>query len=159
MTQQTGSEQAAAALEEIDQRQRQVIDQALVPRWFWWMVGVGMVAVGAVADTGQTRYIVAAAFTYALLVAAVSVWFIAGRARARVHSELLGAQAAVAILAFVYVVVGLSLAVAFRLKAGHVAHPGTFGTLVGAVLVIAGGPMLMSVLRRIMLAKRATSMR
>jgi hypothetical protein len=159
MTPQAGREQAAAALAEIERRQAQVIDQALVPRWYWWLVGVGMVAVGAVADTGQTSFVVAAAFTYALVVAAVSVWFIAGRSRARVHSDLLGGRGAVAIMAFIYVVVGLSLAVAFGLRAGHVTHPGTFGTLAGAVLVVIGGPLLMSVLRRLMLANRTTAAR
>jgi hypothetical protein len=150
----TDAEQAASALEQVKQRQEQVIDRLLVPRWYWLIVAVGMVAVGAVADTGQRAYIVPAAFIYALAVAGLSLWIMLGAARAKLHSELLGAQGAVAIVAFVYVVVGVSLAVAFALKAWGFTHPGAAGTVAGAVLLVIGGPVLMAVLRRVMLAKR-----
>ena len=53
----------------------------------------------------------------------------------------------------VWVVVGVSLALAFALQATGVSHPATIGCAVGALVVIIGGPILMRRLRSIMLAK------
>ena len=51
--------------------------------------------------------------------------------------------------------VGLSLAVAFSLRAAGVGHPATLADLVGAAALIVGGPVLTRRLRRIMLANTA----
>ena len=59
------------------------------------------------------------------------------------------------ILGFVALVLGITLAVAFSLEAAGVSHPATLANLLGAVLLIAGGPMLTRALRRIMLDNRA----
>jgi hypothetical protein len=56
---------------------------------------------------------------------------------------------------FVWVVVGVSLVVAFALQAAGVAYPGTIGTVLAAVMLIVGGPVLMARLRRSMVARSA----
>ena len=154
-----GDSEAAAALAEIDLSQERVIDSVLVPRWYWWLVGLGMVAVGASADTARTTLIVVVAVAYALTVAAASVWFIGGRRQARVHPELLGQPGALAIVAFVWLVVGGSLGLAFGLRSLGFGYPATAATVVGGLAVIVGGPALMAVLRRLMLANRASKLR
>jgi hypothetical protein len=148
------SEQAAAALEQVRRGQEQVIERLLVPRWYWFVIAIGMVAVGAAADTGQRGYIAGTAFTYAVVVAGLSLWIMLGATRAKLSSELVGAQGAVAIVAFVYVVVGISLGIAFGLKAWGFSHPATAGTVAGGILIVLGGPVLIALLRRGMLSRR-----
>ena len=65
----------------------------------------------------------------------------------------------VAILGFVAVTVGVSLAVAFILKASGVSYAATIGVSVTAVMLVVGGPMLMRHLQGRMLANRSGSRR
>ena len=62
------ADDAAEALEDIRRRQRQVIDQATVPGWYWWSVGALMVVLAAGVDS-RTR-------TPAALGAAIPVFVI-----------------------------------------------------------------------------------
>jgi hypothetical protein len=54
-------------------------------------------------------------------------------------------------------VVGTTLGVAFALQAVGVRQSATLASLVGAALMIAGGPVLTRILRRIMLDNQARS--
>ena len=146
----------ASALAEIDRRQESVIDRFTVPGWYWWLVGLGMVPVGIAADTRTARVVVPVTLAYAAAVAAVTFWLIVGgRPGARVSQQLLGPAGAGAIVVFVWIVVGVSLGAAFGLLALGYGHPATAGTLLGAALVIGGGPLLRAWLRRTMLANRS----
>lgn len=150
-----GNQDAASALAEIGRRQEGVIDRVNVPAWYWWFVGLGMIPVGVAADTKNARWIVATALVYGLAVLVMNLRYTLGEAAgARVSRQLLGPAGAVAIVAFVWVVVGLSLGAAFGLQALGYGHPGAAGTVVGAVLVIGGGPLLSKRLRSTMLANR-----
>ena len=70
-------------------------------------------------------------------------------------SELIRGSGAAAIVAFVWLIVGLTLGVAFTLRAAGVHRPATIATVVGAVVLACAGPLLMRALRRIMLGNRA----
>ncbi len=78
---------------------------------------------------------------------------------AQPRNTLLGPGGVVAILGFVAVTVGVSLAVAFILKASGVSYAATIGVLVPAVMLVVGGPMLMRYLQGLMLANRSGSRR
>jgi hypothetical protein len=78
---------------------------------------------------------------------------------AQPRNDLLGPGGVVAILGFVAVTVGVSLAVAFILKASGVSYAATIGVSVAAVLLVVGGPMLMRYLQGRMLANRSGSRR
>ena len=146
---------ASAALEEIALRRRQVVDAATTfPGWYWPIIGLAMVGLAVVVDTRNAIAIgiAAACFVLAVLVGTASV-VVPRYRRAQWNQELLGARGALAIVAFVWVVVGGSLALAFALQATGVSHPATVGCAVGAVGVIVGGPILMRRLRSIMIAK------
>ena len=41
---------ANRALNEIGRRERQVIDAAIVPAWYWWVVAAASVGLGLVVD-------------------------------------------------------------------------------------------------------------
>jgi hypothetical protein len=57
----------------------------------------------------------------------------------------------------VWLVVGVTLVVAFSLQAAGYRYPGTIGTIVAAAMLIVGGPILMSSLRRAMVARSAAA--
>ena len=147
---------AAAELAEIEKRQAGVIDAVLVPRWYWWVVGLLLLPIGLATDSHQRTATAVVAVLMALVIAGISVWMISGAyPGARVHSATLGGAGALYIVGFVWVVVGVSLVVAFGLQAAGVAYPATIGTVLAALMLIGGGPVLMSRLRRSMVARSA----
>jgi hypothetical protein len=97
-------------------------------------------------------------FVIGVVTATVRV-VIGGMRRAQPRNDLLGTIGVLAILGFVATVLAVSLPTAFALQAAGVRYPGTLGVLVGAILMVLGGPWLMRLLQRIMLAKRAGSQR
>ena len=78
---------------------------------------------------------------------------------AQPRNDLLGPGGVVAILGFVAVTIGVSLPVAFTLKASGVSYAATIGVSVTAVMLVVGGPMLMRYLQGRMLANRSGSRR
>ena len=142
---------AAGELEAIKRSQAGVIDAVLVPRWYWWVIGVLLVPLGVAADSHQRVVTAVITVVVALIIAGVTVAMITGAYRgARIHPATLGTAGALYIVGFIALVVGASLVVAFSLQAGHGPFPGTIGCLVAAVLLIVGGPILMASLRRTM---------
>jgi hypothetical protein len=150
---------AARELKEIDKRQAGVIDAVLVPRWYWWVVGLLLLPIGVATDSHQRTATAFVAVLVALVIAGLSVWMVSGaHPGARIHPATLGSAGALYIVGFVWIVVGVSLVVAFGLQAAGIAYPATIGTALAGVMLIAGGPILMSRLRRSMVA-RSTSAR
>jgi hypothetical protein len=159
MPDQVRPEEAARALTEIGQRQEQVIRLAVTPNWYWWAIAVLMVAFAAAVDTRQGLVgIGTAVFVAGVLATTGRVVFGAVRS-AQPRKDLLGPGGVVAILGFVAVTVGVSLAVAFTLKASGVSYAATLGVSVTAVMLVVGGPMLMRYLKGLMLANRSGSRR
>ena len=152
------ADEAAAALTSVRQQQRQIVDQAQVPTLFWWGTAVVMVGFAATVDSYR-NHPVAIGVSVSLFVAAVLAltgWAVHRAVRAQVSNRLLGASGVLAILAFVGLDVGISLAIAFTMQARGLTHPATIGVTVGAVLLALGGPRLMAHLREQMLARVRT---
>jgi len=75
--------------------------------------------------------------------------------RARIRSsELLGARGALAIVGFVWLIVGLTLGCGVALRSAGSSAPATIGTAIGGAALVTGGPVLGRWLRRTMLANR-----
>jgi hypothetical protein len=154
------ADDAAQALAEIQRRQRQVIDQATVPGWYWWAVGALMVVLAVGVDT-RTHAVLAAAIAVFVvgLLSATGVVVSGQFLQARLRSGLLDGRGVVAILGFVALIVGCTLGLAFGLRAADVPYPATLACAAGGTALGLGGPLLMRALRRIMLANRAGSPR
>jgi hypothetical protein len=158
MADQVRSQEAARALTEIDQRQEQVIRLAVIPNWYWWAIAALMVALAAAVDTRQGLIIGigTAVFVAGVLITTGAMVFRAvGSAQPR--NDLLGPGGVVAILGFVAVTIGVSLAIGFILKASVVSYAATIAVSVPAVMLVVGGPMLMRYLQGRMLANRSGS--
>lgn len=158
MTDEVRPEEAARALTEIGQRQEQVILLAIIPSWYWWAIAVLMVAFAAAVDTRQGLVIGigTVAFVAGVLTTTGLLMFRALRS-AQPRNDLLGPGGVIAILGFVGITVGVSLAAAFILKASGVSYAATIGVSVTAVMLVVGGPMLTRYLQRLMLANRSGS--
>jgi len=129
-----GSSEAAAALADVRARHDQVVDHVSVPNWYW----------SAVA-----RDAAIAGFVVVVLGATAAVVVPKAR-RASWRNDLLGPLGAGAIVGFVWLVVGISLGLAFGLRAAHITYPATIGCAAGGLVMALGGPVLMGRLRRLM---------
>jgi hypothetical protein len=158
MSEQVRPDEAARALADIRQRQQQVIDLAMLPAWYWWVVAALVVGLSATIDAARHRPVVIAlaAVAFTLGIVAVTGRVVLGAwHRAQWRNQLLGRRGGLAIVAFVGLVVGTTLGIAFSLQAAGVRPSATLASLVGAALLIAGGLVLTRILRRIMLDNQA----
>jgi hypothetical protein len=154
-------DEAASALAEIRDQQGRLIEAVLVPAWYWWVVAAGMVAIGAAADTRDPLVLAVVIPTTAVVIAALTAGMIFGAYRhAQVRSSaLLGGRGALAIVAFVWLVVGLTLGIGFALRAAGAGQPATIATAAGGAALVIGGPLLMRGLRNVMLGNRSGAAR
>jgi hypothetical protein len=97
---------ANRALNEIGRREQQVIDAAIVPAWYWWIVAAASVGLGLVVDGHNAPAIALTAVVYAIGIALLTGWVIvSGVRRVKVHDGLLGPEGAALIVGFVALVV------------------------------------------------------
>jgi len=153
----TAPDEASAALAQIRDQQEQVIRAALIPNWYWWAIGVGMVAIGAAADTRRPVVLAVVIPIVGLAMLALTIAMILGAGRgARIRSdELLGGRGALLIVSFVWLIDGLTIGGAFGLRALGTPEPATIATAVGALLLVLRGPALNRRLNKIMMSNRA----
>src|SRR5215469_6823254 len=153
----THPDEASAALSDIQSRQERVIRAAHIPVWYWWGVAAGMVVIGAAADTRRPVVLGIVIPIAALCIAGLTVAMILGVGRgARINSnELLRGRGAVVIVFFDWLIVGVTLGLAFGLKAAGTPAPATIATGVGGVLLGLSGPAVTRTLNKIMLSNRA----
>jgi hypothetical protein len=148
-------DEAANALTEVAGRQEQVINRMTVPRWYWWTLAALMVGFAIAVDSQMPAVIVLGTIVFVLTVVNLTVSLVRATVRrAQVRNDLLTPLGVLVILGFVGGVVGVSLAISFALQAAGVPYPATWGVLVGAIVMVAGEPLLTRTLRGIMLANR-----
>ncbi|HEV3068078.1 MAG TPA: hypothetical protein VGY50_09540, partial [Streptosporangiaceae bacterium] len=147
--------EAVHALADIQLRQQQVIDLAMIPVWYWWVVGALMVVLAAGVDSRAPAAVGVSVTVFVLGVLAATGWVV-GRAfqHAQLRNGLLDGRAVAAILGFVAVIVGGTIGLAFGLRAAGAGHPATLACLAGGLVMGMGGPVLMRRLRVIMLGNR-----
>jgi hypothetical protein len=135
-------DEAARSLSEVRERQRRALAAGLIPTWFWWAIAALVTVFCAGIESKRPAYIAVAATVFGVGIA-VTVVTVVTRGRAQVRNDLLGPTVGLAISGFVIGVVGVTLGVAFALQAAGVAYPATWASLVNAVGMIVGGPILM----------------
>jgi peptidoglycan/LPS O-acetylase OafA/YrhL len=145
---------AAAELAEIQRRQEQVIKTALVPAWYWWVIGAAIVAIGAARDSHKT-VVLAITIPLAVLVIAgvIGATIPEVRRRVKVNSATQpGARGAVAIFGLIVLVNAVIIVAASSLDASHAPHPMTIGYAAGAAVLVTGGPLLNRYLGMLMMS-------
>jgi hypothetical protein len=147
--------EARLALASIDDSQRQVIDQIDMPRWYWWGLALGWVAVGVITDLGHPWLSVIATLVFGAGHAAAAQHVLSGRHGSRqlsVHPDVVGRHIPALVIASLIGLTVVTVILAVLAEADGADHPATFASIVAAVVVLCGGPNLMAAIRRRALA-------
>lgn len=148
-------EQARAALDTVERSRRRMIDEIDVPAWYWAGVGGGWIVLGVIAELNNPWFTSLATLAFGAAHSWVAPRVVDGRHRSRrasVHPDLVGRWLARAVLGGLVALVGLTVAVALALNADGTRHPAIAASVLAAVTVVLGGPLLLATVRR-----RATS--
>jgi hypothetical protein len=145
-------DEAARSLAEVRERQSRALAAGLIPNWFWWAIAALVTVFCFGIESKRPAFIAIAATVFGVGIA-VSVVTVVTRGPAQVRNDLLGPTAGLLITCFVLGVVGVTLGVAFTLRAAGVAYPATWASLVDAVGLIVGGPILMRKLHALAAAR------
>ncbi|MEU4694007.1 hypothetical protein [Actinoplanes sp. NPDC023714] len=143
---------AELALAEIRARRAQVIDSNLVPSWFWTSVAVLMIAFVLAVESGVTWVVALGTALYPLGLTALII-AVVRHARVQVRPGLIGLSGALAIAAFTLILVAAGIGLGFALETAGAPFPATLACVPVALGLAFGGPRLMALLRRIMLAR------
>lgn len=146
--------EAAQALSQIRESQTRVIDLQFTPAWYWWLIAVLNVQLAVVLESGNSTAAVIGTAVFVLAILGGTAFVVRRALHVKPRTDLLGPRGVLLILAFVAMIVGLSLGLAFTLRARDVAFPATWGMVVAGVMLVAGMPILTRRLRRIMLRNR-----
>ena len=143
--------EARAALDTVDRSRLRVIDEIDVPRWYWWGLALGWIALGVIADLGHGWLTTASTFAFGTVHASVAPRVISGRHA----SQNLSVGAALAPPRLARVVIGclvalgaLTVGLALLAQADGAEHPVTAASVVVAVILVLGGPLLLSAARK-----------
>ena len=160
MSDEVSPAEAAQALADIQLRQQQVIDLAMIPVWYWWAVGALMVVLGIGVDSHSPVVLGLTIPVFVIGMLAATGWVV-GRAfrHAQIRNGIIDGRAVASILGFDAVIVGGTIALAFGLRAAGVGHPATLACVAGGLVMGLGGPLLMRRLRAIMLSNRTGAAR
>jgi hypothetical protein len=144
-------DEARSALDSIHLSQREVIDQIDMPRWYWWGVAVGWLAVGVATDLGNPWVSGAATLVFGAAHAAVAQHVLSGRHRSRqlsVRRDVVSRHVPALVIASLVCLALLTTVLAIAFDADGADHPVTIASLFAAVVVLCGGPTLMAGVRR-----------
>src|SRR3954452_22844643 len=143
--------EAHAALDTIERGRLRVIEQIDVPRWYWWGLALGWIALGVIADVGPSWLSTVATLAFGTAHAAVAPRVISGRHA----SGDLSVRAALAPPHLARIVIGglvalgaLTVGLALLARADGADHAGTFASVPVAVIIVLGGPLLLSTARQ-----------
>jgi hypothetical protein len=143
--------EARAALETIDRGRLSVVEQIAVPAWYWWSVAAGWVVLGVVADLGHPWATTAATLAFGAVHSAVAPRVVNGRHgsdRLSVRADVAGRHIAALVFGGLILLAGVTILSSFALNADGAGHPVTAASVLVAVAVLLGGPMLLSRVRR-----------
>ena len=151
MERQVTPNDARAALDVIELSRLRVIDEVDVPWWYWWGLALGWIALGVIADVGPAWLTTVATIVFGAGHAAVAPRVISGRHASRdlsvraTHAPPHLARIVIgALVALGALTVGLSLLA----QADGSDHPTTSASVLVAVIIVLGGPLLLSTARQ-----------
>jgi hypothetical protein len=143
--------EARLALSSIEHRRRQVIAEIDMPRWYWWGVAVGWVALGVVTDLDHPWVTAGATLVFGAVHSTVAQHVLSGRHRSQrlsVRADLVSRHIPALVLGYLVVLAAVTVILALLARADGARHPVTMASVVVAVAVVCGGPTLMAAVRR-----------
>jgi hypothetical protein len=143
--------EARAALDVVDRGRRHVIDEIDLPRWYWFGLALGWIALGFLTDLNHPWLTAAATLVFGAVHSAVAPGVVDGRHRSdrvSVRRELTGRQTARLVLGGVVVLGFVTVAGSLALHADGARHPVTITSIFVAIIIVLGGPQLLAAVRR-----------
>jgi uncharacterized membrane protein len=122
-----------------------------MPRWYWWGLALGWVALGVIADVADPWVTLIATFLFGAVHSAVAQRVITGRHRSQqltVSAEVVSRRVPALVIGFLVLMAGATVVLALFANADGARHPVTMASIVVAVAVLLGGPSLMAAVRR-----------
>lgn len=144
-------EQARAALDAVEQGRRRVIDEIDLPSWYWWGMGAGWIALGALSDLANPWVGAAATIAFGAAHASVAPRVMSGRHRTgalSVSAEVAGRQVPRLVVSGLIAMVVLTIAAALAVNADGARHPAIVASVLAAAIIVFGGPQLLAGVRR-----------
>jgi hypothetical protein len=144
-------QEARAALDTLDRERLRVIEEIDMPRWYWWGLALGWIALGFVTDLKHTWLTAAATLLFGAVHAAVAPRVATGRRRTRrlsVSAELAGRRTFGLVIAGLIALACVTIAGALAASADGARHPVTIASIFVAAIIVLGGPMLLAAVRR-----------
>jgi hypothetical protein len=158
MAQMTSSE-ARVALDVVERDRLRVIDEIELPRWYWWGIALGWIALGYVTDLKHPWLTSAATLLFGAVHAAVAPKVIGGRRRSHelvVRRDVAGPNTPLLIIGSLLALAAVTVAGSLLASADGARHPVTFASVFVALVILLGGPRLLGAVRR-RAARRASS--
>ena len=143
--------EARAALDAVERGRMRVIDEIDLPRWYWWGLAIGWIALGFITDLGHPWVTVAATFAFGAIHSSVAPRVLSGRHRTgqlSVSARVAGRDTPRLVLAGLVGLAGVTIAGAIALQADGAGHPVTIASIFVALIIVLGGPRLLAEVRR-----------
>ena len=151
MEHQVTQDEARAALDAAELGRRRVIEEIDLPRWYWWGLGGGWVALGVLNDLGNPWVTTAVTVAFGALHASIASRVVSGRHRTgnlSVSADLVGRQVPRLVIGCLLVLVAVTVAVALVVNADGARHPSIIAGVFVAAIIVCGGPQLLAGVRR-----------
>jgi hypothetical protein len=151
MPQDISDSEAQLALSSIEQRRRQVIAEIDMPRWYWWGLAAGWVALGILADLDHPWVTLVATLCFGAAHASVATRVLSGRHRSQqlsVRADVVDPHIPALVIGFLLLMVTATVVLALVANADGARHPSIMASVVVAILVVSCGPALMAAVRR-----------
>jgi 4-hydroxybenzoate polyprenyltransferase len=144
-------DQARLALDAVERGRMRIIDEIGLPRWYWWGLALGWIALGVITDLKHPWATAAATLVFGAVHASVAARAASGRRRTQrvsVRAELVGRETARIVVGTVAALGGLTVGLALAAHADGARHPVTIASLFIATIIVLGRPQLIAAVRR-----------
>jgi hypothetical protein len=142
---------AQAALATVEESRLQVVDEIDMPRWYWWGLALGWIALGVITDRGNAWLTFAATLAFGACHSYAFSRVAAGRRssdRVRVRAQTAGWFGPVVVIGSLLLLAAMTVLIAVLADAAGLPGPVTIASVVVAITILLGGPRLMAVVRR-----------
>ncbi len=143
--------EAYLALNTVERRRQQVVAEIGIPRWYWLSLAFGWVGLGALSQWGPAWAAAVGTILFGATHSVIAPHVIHGRrgsSQLSVRSDLVNRRLPFVIIGFLVLMACLTTIFALVLNADGDGHPAFTASVVAALLVLTGGPTLVSALRR-----------
>jgi hypothetical protein len=143
--------EAQGALNTIERSRLRVIEEIDVPWWYWWGLALGWIALGVIADVGPSWLTTVATVAFGAGHASVAPRVISGRHASRdlsIGKALAPPHLARIVIGGLIALGALTVGLALLARADGADHPATIASVIVAVIIVLGGPLLLSTARK-----------